>query len=103
MSRAARREHMAREQLRSDISAVLAIPAGRRYLFELLNRGFLFESTWTGNSEIHRNEGMRIFALSIKDDIESVDPRLFIDVLSLRHADDSHREGVAEDERDGSD
>lgn len=97
-NRQRKREHLAREQLRADIAEILAKPSGRRYLWELLNRGFLFSSIWSGNSEIHKHEGMRMFALSIKDDIESVDPRLFLDVLAVRMNEETPEEVLADDE-----
>ena len=64
------------QQLKADLSVVLATPEGRRYLFELVERCQVAKDIWIGTAEIHRRAGMQAVGLSIMADIQSVRPDL---------------------------
>lgn len=68
--------------MRADLREVLATGAGRRYLWHVLDRCHLYEPIFTGTSEIYLREGKRQVALSIKQDIEGIDPRAYLQVLN---------------------
>ncbi len=64
------------QQLKADLSVVLAIPEGRRYLFNLVERCLVAQDIWIGTAEIHRRAGMQTVGLSIMADVQSVRPDL---------------------------
>lgn len=45
------------EQARDDLRALLALPAGRRFIWRLLEHCKVFESIWDPSSRIHHNSG----------------------------------------------
>ena len=61
-------------QIRSDIKDIAAIPAGVRFFKYIVERGSIFSTTFTGNSNGHFLEGKRAFALDILDILFEVAP-----------------------------
>lgn len=64
------------DQLKLDLKAVLALPQGRRYLNDLLERCGIGQDIWSPSAEIHRKAGMQFIGLSIIEDIRAVQPEL---------------------------
>lgn len=61
--------HNRRAQEIEDVQAVMATPAGRRFLHRLLDRGRVFRPCFSGNSATFWNEGRRELALEFFSDI----------------------------------
>ena len=61
-------------QIRSDIKDIAATPAGVRFFKYIVERGSIFLTTFTGNSNGHFLEGKRAFALDILDILFEVAP-----------------------------
>ena len=61
-------------QIRSDIKDIVATPAGVRFFKYIVERGSIFSTTFTGNSNGHFLEGKRAFALDILDILFEVAP-----------------------------
>ena len=64
-------DKVAQLQLLADVKAVLSTPAGMRFFKWLLDKAYVFKTTFTGNSksyflEGHRNLGLMIFHLLMK-------------------------------------
>lgn len=72
---------MTNEQLQADLRAVLALPQGRRYLFDVLERCGVLRDIWCPSAEIHRKAGMQFVGLDILNDIRAVRPELVTWVL----------------------
>lgn len=70
------RKQNAERQAQSDLKEVLALPAGRRYLFELMEYCGVMRDVWSPNAEIHRKAGMQAVGFKINGDIQAVAPEL---------------------------
>jgi hypothetical protein len=67
------------EKLRlAGLEAMLENENSQRYLWDQLETGFIFDSTFTGNSQTFANEGKRQSALILFLDLLDVAPQIFI-------------------------
>lgn len=62
------KDRVARLQLLADVKEILNTPAGMRFFKWLLDKAYVFKTTFTGNSrsyflEGHRNLGLMVFEL----------------------------------------
>lgn len=67
----------AREQELKDVCEVMSTPAGRRYVWRLLEHGNIFRSCFTGNSHTFYQEGIRESHLKYYQDIMEACPDKF--------------------------
>lgn len=58
----------------SDLKKILSSEEGRRWIYGLLEKCYVFRSVMTGNSYTFFNEGMRQVGLMIMDEISHVGP-----------------------------
>jgi hypothetical protein len=75
------RAELREQQLRADLTEVLALPAGRRYLVSLLDRCGVFRSVYSQGS-MEYLEGRRTVGLEVLQDIERVGPDRVVLVLT---------------------
>ena len=68
-------------QLRSDISDLAKTPAGVRFFKWVIDKGQIFQHTFTGNSECHFLEGRKSFALDILDVLFDVAPEKVPEII----------------------
>lgn len=55
----------------NDLRSVLSTPAGRRFIFDLIDRRCLvFSPSYTGNSETYLREGMRKVGIDLMREIQ---------------------------------
>ena len=66
-----------REQELEDIRAVMSSPAGRRFVWRLLEVGNVFRPCFTGNSQTYYLEGKRELTLTFYADVMEACPELF--------------------------
>lgn len=59
---------------------ILTDPNGRKYLWDQLEAGYIFDTTMTGNSQTFSREGRRQAALGLFLDILDVDPSAFTEM-----------------------
>lgn len=72
-----KREKLQREHRLDDIRAVMATPAGRRFIWQELDRGNIFRKCFTGNATTHYLEGKREHTLELYQDVMASCPELF--------------------------
>lgn len=63
------RQQIEREQIIADLQAVMALPAGRRFMWRLLGDTGVFHSGWSPSAEIHLRAGMRSVGLKYYHEI----------------------------------
>jgi hypothetical protein len=78
------REDMEHEALLKDIRAVLRLPAGLRFVCDLLDFTGEGAGSFTGNSKSYYLEGMRAVGLRIRALVEEADPELAMEIYRKR-------------------
>ena len=73
-------DRQAREH--ADLRTILALPAGRRMLWSLLNRCSVFKPLGHDALLIHSNEGRRLVGLELMDDLTAADRTAYLTLLS---------------------
>lgn len=78
------RDHAEAEALsaRNDMKTLLELPAGRRFIWRLLDRCSLYESTFTGNSSGYYREGRRAVGLEVLQEIVDAKPSAYGDMFN---------------------
>jgi hypothetical protein len=71
------RSSFERKRRVSDLKKILADVEGRRWIYGLLERCYVFHSVMTGNSYTYFNEGMRNVGLMIMDELSQVGPEVY--------------------------
>ena len=70
---------LARRQAAEDLHTILALSEGRRLLWNILTRGRIFETSFTGNSNwCVFNEGRRNFGLELLAWIQEADSKAWV-------------------------
>ena len=72
-----RLQEQARQSKLSDLRVVLDTASGRNIIWDILEKGMIFRTTYTGNSKSFFNEGKRSLALQIMNDVLEVMPTFF--------------------------
>lgn len=80
----AKKTHDEHEQKMADLRYLMRTPQGERFLCSIMDRGFIFKTTFVGNSYSGFNEGHRNFALMILDELVEADPEK-VGVLLMRY------------------
>jgi len=86
---AARRDALAARQADEDLKAVMGTQQGRRVMWRLLHNGAgLYEPSFTGEGlSSAYNEGRRSVGLKLMLELQRVDERAYIDMMSEALAD----------------
>ena len=63
------------------VSALMATPEGRGWVYGVLERAYLFRSTFTGTPHGAFNEGMRNLGLGILADVMEAAPERYITMI----------------------
>ena len=74
----------ARVQYIEDIRTLVAVPAGKRFFRQLFEDGYIFRTTFTGNSQGFFLEGHRNLALKIFQDVCEAAPEAGAAILLER-------------------
>lgn len=72
-----RKQQEEAEQDRNELMELLNNKIGRKYLYNILLKGYLFTTTFTKSSKTFLNEGKREVALGIFNSILDLDPHIF--------------------------
>lgn len=72
-----------------DFKWLMADKRGRRYVWRLLSLTRVFQSSFTGNSHTFFNEGTRNVGLKILEDINSLCPERYLQMLQENKANES--------------
>lgn len=67
-------DERARQEQLDDLRAVLALPAGQRVLWRLMDKYGIWRTSWDPSAKIHFNEGQRNAGLFLMKEIEEADP-----------------------------
>jgi len=70
-------ESIERLQELNDIKSVMETPAGRRFIWRVMDRAGVFRGCFTGNSTTFYNEGRRDMGLFVLNDVLETCPKLF--------------------------
>lgn len=87
-SRKAQRELRTRkddlEKIRvADLGEVLRLPAGRRFVFDLIDRRCLvFSPSYTGNSETYLREGQRKVGIDLMQEVQKLYPEQYVAMIN---------------------
>ncbi|GAA0567502.1 hypothetical protein ACFQH5_15715 [Halomonas salifodinae] len=65
------------ERRADDMTELLALPAGRRVLFELFARTGAFDDSFTGNSGSFYKDGRKSVGLELFHEVMALDPERF--------------------------
>ncbi len=85
-----KRYQVADQETADDLQAVLNTPQGRRVLWRILEHSkLLAPDMFTGNSTTFHNLGRRDEGLWLYNEIVSVDPDKFIDMMKLQLKDNT--------------
>ena len=71
------------EQNKNDLKFILETPQGIRFFKRFFREGFVFTTTFTGNSKTFYNEGHRNFALKYFGEITKTLPEVLPKLLIL--------------------
>lgn len=72
-------------QREADVRAILAIPAGSRYIWHLLEQCRVFQSAPTlDHATVCFSEGQRAIGLKILQDVEAASPNALLTMLTAR-------------------
>lgn len=104
---AAARAKLRRDQELDDVRALMDLPAGRRFMWRLLERAGIYRTTFTGNSATFFNEGMRNLGLIFVADVHEACPeqytRMLAEARADLQADQTENQHQAGDERTSDD
>jgi len=78
---ARKQEKHQRTQEKMDVQALLALPAGRRFLWRLLSRCRVMESIWEASARIHYNAGQQDVGHFLMAEITEADAGAFIQMM----------------------
>lgn len=102
-----RRARLARAQRAADVRAVMAEPAGRRFVWGEVQRAGVFVTSFTGNSATFFNEGARAQGLKLMAEVKTAAPDLYLQMFTEAVADEravaamrAEAEALADDEDD---
>lgn len=72
-----------REEIRRrDLVEILSTPAGRRFLYDLVDRRCLvYSASYTGNSDTYYREGRRSVGIELITEVQARHPELWTKVL----------------------
>ena len=65
----------------NDVKAIMSMPQGVRFIRRLMDKGFIFRTTFTGNSEGMYREGWRAFALMVLEDVRVATPEKITELM----------------------
>ena len=78
----------------SDVAFIMQTEQGRRFIYGLLERSYIFKTTMQGNSWSFFYEGMRNLGLSVYQDIMEVCPDRYIEMCreakKIKQEDDAY-------------
>lgn len=77
-----------REQELEDIKAILDTPSGIRFFRRLMEKGKMFQTTFTGNSNSFFLEGHRNYVLEIFNDVCMAAPDKVVDLIIRKDDED---------------
>ena len=66
----------------NDIKTILKMPAGIRFFRRFMEKGMIFQTTFTGNRQSHFLEGHRNLALMFLFDIKEVAPEVIPELMT---------------------
>jgi hypothetical protein len=79
------REKDAAVQADEDLRAIMATPAGRRFMYRLAYDICGVENgIWSPSAEIHFQEGRRSVGIQVKNDAQRVAPREYVEMIQER-------------------
>lgn len=81
---AKKKEKLRKTQEREDLRTVLALPAGRRFLWRLLEHCKVFGSVWHASALIHYNSGIQDVGHFLMEEIEEADRAAFLLMINER-------------------
>lgn len=64
-----------------DVADLLAMPAGRRFIWRYLSECGVFRTSWEASAKIHFNEGMRNIGLMMLADVNEANPDGYIQMM----------------------
>lgn len=67
-----KKDRLDRIQYEVDLKDILGTPGGQRVFRELIGRGNIFKSSFTGNSKTYYLDGWRDLSLTILNDVTAV-------------------------------
>lgn len=68
-------------EFKNDILNLSKTDSGKRFIWYVLSLAGIYQSTYTGNAESHFLEGRRSIGLDVLNDIQEVDPMIYINLL----------------------
>lgn len=72
------RQEMREMERRQDYEKLLAMPEGRRVLWDIVGRCNIFQAITVTNASMYMMQGAKNIGLGVIDDIERIDPDAFI-------------------------
>lgn len=84
----------ARKQELEDVAYLIKTPPGMRYFRKLLERGSVFTTTFTGNSQTFFKEGMRNLALGILADVSEAAPEMIAELMVRATSEEEEKENA---------
>lgn len=88
------RANRARKQVLDDVRYLIKTPPGMRYFRGLLERGSVFQTTFTGNSHTFFKEGMRNLALSVLADVSEAAPEEIVNLMVRSDTEEEEKENA---------
>lgn len=78
-----RREKDRLRQQRADLRAVMSTPAGRRFIWRLIDEvAGVFGPSWTGSSETFYREGRRAVGIDLMREVQRTCPAEYVHALN---------------------
>ena len=84
VKKAADKEKFSKEDEVKDLQEILALPAGKRFIWRYLEKCGVFQSSFTGNSETFFREGERNIGLQLLDEVSRADLKSLIEIMKLK-------------------
>lgn len=75
------RQEMREVERRQDYEKLLAMPEGRRVLWDIVGRCNIFQAITVTNASMYMMQGAKNIGLGVIDDIERIDPDAFIKMM----------------------
>lgn len=75
-----KKEQLARQQLMHDYKTVLALPEGRRLIWDLMGFCYLFRDMQGNNADVNRALGRRKVGLRLISNVNQADPDRYIEM-----------------------
>ena len=87
---AKQKEKSKEEQFLIDIQDIMKLPAGRRFMWEILGECKTFGSVWESSARIHYNSGRQDLGHWLMAQLNEADEGLFLEMMKENYKGDTH-------------